>query len=73
VEGAIAINALANDTGFVDQMIEAHHRSQKDFGRAISSIKFAASFSAEEIANMNKAIAEADAYQALKGKGVDRY
>src|SRR5208337_4384295 len=65
-EGAIAINALARDAGFVDQMIEAHYRSQRTLARVMRD-KFAASFSAAEISNMNGAIAEADAYQALKG------
>jgi len=67
VEGAIAINALANDAGFVDQMIDAHYRSQRTLARVLIE-KFAATFSTEEITNMKTSIAEADAYQASKGK-----
>jgi hypothetical protein len=67
VEGAIAINALANDAGFVEQMIEAHHRSQRTLAR-VTLTKFASSYSAEQIAKMNAAISEADALQASKGK-----
>ena len=67
VEGAIAIHALAKDAGFVEQMIEAHYRSQRTQARVLLD-KFSASFSVEEIANMNKAIADADAYQASRRK-----
>lgn len=41
VEGAIAINALAKDEGFVDQMVGAHHRSQRTLAR-VQINKFAA-------------------------------
>lgn len=67
VEGAIAINALAKDEGFVDQMVEAHHRSQRTLAR-VQIDKFAAYYSAEDIANMEAAIAAADDYEASKGK-----
>jgi hypothetical protein len=67
VESAIAINALAKDPGFVAQMVEAHHRSQRTLAR-IGLAKFAELFSTEEIGRMNKAISEADALEASKGK-----
>jgi hypothetical protein len=65
-EGAIAVNALAKDGGFVDQMIEAHYRSRRTMARVMLD-KFTTSFSVGEISNMNAAIAEADTYQASKG------
>ena len=67
VEGAIAINALAKDEGFVDQMVEAHHRSQRTLAR-VPIAKFGASWPSEDIAIMNAAIGVADAYEASKGK-----
>ena len=67
VEGAIAINALAKDEGFVDQMVEAHHRSQRTLAR-VQIAKFGASWPSEDIAIMNAAIGVADAYEASKGK-----
>jgi hypothetical protein len=67
VEGAIAINALAKDEGFVDQMVEAHHRSQRTLAR-VQIDRFAARWPAEDIAIMSAAIAAADAYEAAKGK-----
>ena len=59
VECAIAIQALAKDASFFEQMIEAHHRAERTFAR-----EFAAAPSAEKLA----AIADADAYEASMGK-----
>jgi hypothetical protein len=67
VEGAIAIQALAKDAGFVDQMIEAHYRSRRAHARALVD-KIPSSFLAEEIAKMNAMISEADAYQVSLGR-----
>jgi hypothetical protein len=59
VECAIAIQALAKDASFFEQMIEAHHRTERTFAR-----EFAAPPSAEKLA----AIADANAYEASTGK-----
>jgi hypothetical protein len=67
VEGAIAINALAKDPGFVDQMVEAHLRSERAMAR-VQSDRFADLYSAEVIAIMKATIARADGYEASKGK-----
>lgn len=67
VESAIAINALAKDAGFVDQMIEAHHRSQRTLART-NLKRFVDVFSAEEKVSMNKAIADANAHRPANGK-----
>ena len=48
-------------------MIETHYRSKRAHARVLID-KFGASFTAEEIANMNKAIAEADQYRASQGR-----
>lgn len=42
-EAAIAINALAKDASFVDQMVEAHLRSERTIAR-VQSDRFAASY-----------------------------
>jgi len=67
VEVAIAINALAKDAGFIDQMVEAHLRSERIIAR-IQSERFAALYSAEVIALMKANIARVDAYEASIGK-----
>jgi hypothetical protein len=48
-------------------MIETHYLSKRAHARVLID-KFGASFTAEEIANMNKAIAEADQYRASQGR-----
>ena len=67
VESAIAINALAKDASFVDQMIEAHHRSQRTRART-GLYKFPDLFSTEDKVGMTEAIADAEAYQPANGK-----
>jgi len=67
VEGAIAIHAHAKDSGFVDQMVDAHYRSKRTLARVVTE-KFGARIAAEDVAEMNKAIADADAHEKERGK-----
>ena len=53
VECAIAIHALADDAGFWDQMVEAHHRDERKFAR-ISRDKLGASLSADASTRLNE-------------------
>lgn len=34
-EGAIALNALANDASFIDRLVEAHYRNQRKLARIV--------------------------------------
>jgi Family of unknown function (DUF5677) len=65
VESAIALHALANDPGFVDQMIAAHHLSQRKLARVVlNNPAYLASCSAKEIAEMHATITAVDAMEA---------
>jgi hypothetical protein len=65
VESAIAIHPLANDPGFVDKMVEAHHMHQRKVARIVlDTPAYLASYSPEEVAAMHAAIAEAGALEA---------
>lgn len=65
VESAIALHALANDTGFIDKMIEAHHMHQRKAARIVlDTPAYLESYSPEEVAAMHAAIAEADVLEA---------
>lgn len=66
VESAIAVNAFANDASFVEQMVDAHFRSQRTLAR-IYLDKFRSEFTAEEIVGLEKAIADAGALEISKG------
>jgi hypothetical protein len=66
VECAIAIQALAKDGSFLDQMIEARHHSERTFAR--KSLEFTGSPSVETLFNLKKAITDADAYEAALGR-----
>lgn len=67
VECAIAIHALADDAGFWERMVEAHHRDARKSAR-ISCDKLGASLSADVSARLNEVIADADAYEASVGR-----
>jgi hypothetical protein len=67
VEGAIAIRALAAEPKFLDELIEAHHVSQrKKAGLIVRNPDYAATYSAEQLAEMTATIAEVDAMDAAK-------
>lgn len=66
VESAIAINALAKQSGFVESLKDAHYRSRRTLARAIK-LHFAGDYTAEQLANFDKEIAEADRVEAAKG------
>ena len=69
VESAISLHALANDPGFVDQMIEAHHFNQRKLARVVrDNPDYLATYSAKEVAEMHATIAEVDAMEARAGK-----
>ena len=65
VESAIALHALANDIGFIDKMIEAHHLHQRKVARIVlDTPAYLENYSPEEVAEMHAAIAGADALEA---------
>jgi hypothetical protein len=66
VEFAIAINALANDAGFVEQLKDAHYRSRRTLARVVKQY-VAREYTPEQLAHMDEAIAEADKREAAKG------
>jgi hypothetical protein len=66
VEWAIAIHALAKDGGFLEQMVEARHHAERTFAR--ESLKFNNHPSAETLVKLNKAIEDADAFEASKSR-----
>jgi hypothetical protein len=66
VEWAIAVHALAEDGSFLEQMIEAHHHAERTYAR--KSLEFTSSPSAETLAKLNKAITDANAYEASTGR-----
>lgn len=69
VEGAIAIRALAVEPKFLDELIEAHRVNQRKKARLlVSNPDYAATCSAEQIAEMNATIAQVDAMEAAKLK-----
>jgi len=66
VEFAIAINALAKDPTFVEQMKDAHYRSRRTLARAVKQ-HFASEYTPEELTQMNAMVEEADRREAAKG------
>lgn len=70
VEFAIAVNALANDVEFVEQMKDAHYRSRRTRAHTIKQ-HFASEYTPEQLKNMDEAIAEADKREAAKGMGTN--
>jgi hypothetical protein len=66
VEFAIAINALANDAGFVEKMKDAHFRSRRTLAHAVK-LHFASEYTTEQLAHIDETIAEADRRETAKG------
>jgi hypothetical protein len=65
VEGAIAINALAADPNFLNQLIEAHRMNQrKKLHVVLKDSNYRAPYSAAEIAKMEATIKEIDDIEA---------
>jgi hypothetical protein len=61
-EGAIALNALANDASFLDQLIQAHYHNQRKLARiALNDPDYRATYSREEMAAMEQTVLEIDA------------
>jgi hypothetical protein len=62
VEGAIALNALANDASFLDQLIEAHYYNQRKTARLILNDPiYRAGHLPEQIAQMETTVQDVDA------------
>jgi Family of unknown function (DUF5677) len=69
VESAIAICALAKTDSLVDEMVAAHHFNQRKYARLIiNNPGYKASYSPEEIAEMQTTIVAVDAIEANSGK-----
>jgi hypothetical protein len=65
-ESAIALHVLANDAGFVDKMVQAHHMHQRKVARiVIDTPEYLAMYSPNEVSEMHAAIAAADRLEAL--------
>jgi hypothetical protein len=65
VEGAIALHALADNPDFVDRLIAAHHINQQKLARiALGNAAYRATYSQEQIAQMEALVAEVDAMRA---------
>jgi len=66
VEGAIALNALANDAAFLDQLIEAHYYNQRKTARLILNDPiYRAGHSPEQIAQMEATVQDVDAREKI--------
>jgi hypothetical protein len=62
VEGAIALNALANDAPFLDTLIEAHYYNQRKTARIVLDDPiYRAGHSSEQIAEMEATVQDVDA------------
>jgi hypothetical protein len=69
VEGAIALNAVANDPGFIEQLTDAHRVNQRKTARLIlNNPDYRSSCSSEEIAQMEATVQEVDAIEAATNK-----
>jgi hypothetical protein len=65
VEGAIALNALANDAGFVDLLIKAHYYNQRKIARLmLGNTDYRAALSAQKIAKLEATVSEIDSMEA---------
>lgn len=61
VEGAIALNALANEPKFLDQLIEANHFNRRKFARIVlDNPEYRSSYTADQIAEMERVVREVD-------------
>jgi hypothetical protein len=69
VEGAIALNALANDASFVDQLVASHRLNQRKIGRlTVNNSDYRSFYSSAEIAQMQATISEVDAEEEAAKK-----
>jgi hypothetical protein len=69
VEGAIALNALANDASFMEQLTTAHRFNQRKIARlTLNTPDYRSLYSATEIAQMRATVSEVDAEEAAAGK-----
>jgi hypothetical protein len=73
VEGAIALNALANEATFLDVLIEAHYYNQRKTANVIlSDPAYGAEHSPQQIAEMQATIADVNAReQAVTPRNFD--
>jgi hypothetical protein len=61
VEGAIALNALANDATFVDTLIEAHFYNQRKTARLVlDDPMYRANYSLQQVAEMEATVQDVD-------------
>jgi hypothetical protein len=68
VEGAIALNALADDATFLDRLKEAHYFNRRKVARLVlSNPNYRKNYSTEEIKNMESTVKEADDLEVIKG------
>jgi hypothetical protein len=68
-EGAIAINAVANDSDFVAQLVNAHHYNQRKFARLLlNDPVYPATFPPQDIATMEATVKQVDAIESALGK-----
>jgi hypothetical protein len=66
VEGAIALNALANDATFLDTLIEAHYYNQRKTARIVlDDPVYKAHYSAEQVAQMEATVQDVDAREKV--------
>ena len=69
VEGAIALNALANDAQFLDQLTEAHHYNQRKKAKLVlDNPDYRTIYSAAQIKEMQDTIKDVDAKEAATGR-----
>jgi Family of unknown function (DUF5677) len=67
-EGVIAIYAITADPDFVQRLIDAHHVNQRKVARLVrSNPNYAATCSAEDIADMDKVIVDVNAIESARG------
>ncbi|MDE2228169.1 MAG: hypothetical protein KGL11_03900 [Alphaproteobacteria bacterium] len=72
VEGAIALNALANDAAFLDQLINAHYHYQRKQARLLlNNPDYRPTFSQAEIDAMEATVRDIDAKAAAGAKIAD--
>ncbi len=69
VEGAIALNALANDPAFLEQLCEAHYLNQRKKARLIlNNPDYRTTYSAGHILEMETTIKDVDAQETTAGR-----
>jgi hypothetical protein len=69
VEGAIALNAVASDSQFVAELINAHHLDQRKQARLVlSDPDYRATYSPQDIATMEATVRKVDGIEAALGK-----